>query len=78
MRHNLRVNGARLLSRLRRLAEAGARPDGGVRRLALTEADKEGRDLVVDWMRELGLAVSIDAIGNVVGVRARQRGGPAA
>jgi N-carbamoyl-L-amino-acid hydrolase len=69
MRHNLRVNGARLVSRLQRLAETGARPDGGVCRLALTEADKEGRDLVVGWMRELGLAVSIDAIGNVVGVR---------
>jgi len=69
MRRNLRINGARLSSRLERLAEAGARPDGGVCRLALTEADKEGRDLVVGWMGELGLAVSIDAIGNVMGVR---------
>ncbi len=69
MRHNLRVNGARLASRLQRLAEVGARPDGGVNRLALTEADGQGRDLVVRWMRELGLAVTIDAIGNVVGVR---------
>jgi beta-ureidopropionase / N-carbamoyl-L-amino-acid hydrolase len=55
MRQNLRVNGARLISRLERLAEAGARPDGGVCRLVLTEADREGRDLVVGWMRELGL-----------------------
>ncbi len=77
MRQNLRVNGARLLSRLERLAEAGARPDGGVNRLALTDADRQGRDLVVGWMRELGLAVSIDAIGNVVGVRAgRDKGAP--
>jgi N-carbamoyl-L-amino-acid hydrolase len=77
MRQNLRVNGARLWSRLERLAEAGARPDGGVCRLALTEADKEGRDLVVGWMRELGLDVSIDAIGNVVGVRrGREDGAP--
>ncbi len=67
MRQNLRINGARLLSRLERLAEEGARPDGGVCRLALSDADKAGRDLVVQWMRELGLAVSIDAIGNVVG-----------
>ena len=77
MRHNLRVNGARLQSRLERLAEAGARPDGGVCRLALTEADGQGRDLVVGWMRELGLEVTIDAIGNVVGVRAGPRGGRA-
>lgn len=75
MRHNLRVNGARLASRLERLAEAGARPDAGVSRLALTEADRQGRDIVVGWMRDLGLAVSIDAIGNVVGVRRGLEGG---
>ncbi len=75
MRQNLRINGVRLLSRLQRLAEEGARPDGGVCRLALSDADKAGRDLVVQWMRELGLAVSIDAIGNVVGVRRGQEDG---
>ncbi len=75
MRQNLRINAARLLSRLQRLAEEGARPDGGVCRLALSDADKAGRDLVVQWMRELGLAVSIDAIGNVVGVRRGQEDG---
>jgi len=75
MRQNLRINGARLLSRLQRLAEEGARPDGGVCRLALSDADKAGRDLVVGWMRELGLTVSIDAIGNVVGVRRGEEDG---
>ncbi len=75
MRHNLRVNGARLASRLERLAEVGARLDGGVNRLALTEADGHGRDLVAGWMRDLGLAVTIDAIGNVVGVRRGLQGG---
>ena len=75
MRQNLRINGARLLSRLERLAQEGARPDGGVCRLALSDADKAGRDLVVQWMRELGLAVTIDAIGNVVGVRRGQEDG---
>ena len=75
MRQNLRVNGARLVSRLERLASEGARPDGGVCRLALTEADKAGRDLVVQWMRELGLAVTIDAIGNVVGLRRGEQDG---
>jgi len=75
MRQNLRINGARLLSRLQRLAQEGARPDGGVCRLALSDADKAGRDLVVHWMRELGLAVTIDAIGNVVGLRRGQEDG---
>ncbi len=75
MRQNLRVDGARLSSRLDQLAEMGALPGGGVCRLALTEADKAGRDLVVRWMRELGLAVSIDAVGNVVAIRAGKEDG---
>jgi N-carbamoyl-L-amino-acid hydrolase len=75
MRHNLRVDGARLSSRLAQLAEMGALPGGGVCRLALSDADKAGRDLVVRWMREQGLAVSIDAIGNVVAVRAGKEDG---
>ncbi|HXP96263.1 MAG TPA: Zn-dependent hydrolase, partial [Telmatospirillum sp.] len=49
---------------------------GGVARLALSDADRQGRDLVVGWMKDLGLAVSIDGIGNVVGVRAGQEDGP--
>jgi N-carbamoyl-L-amino-acid hydrolase len=75
MRQNLRINSERLLSRLQRLAHEGARPDGGVCRLALSDADKAGRDLVVQWMRELGLTVSIDAIGNVVGLRRGEEDG---
>ena len=45
-------------------------------RLALTDEDRQGRDLVVDWMRELGLSVSIDQIGNFIGVRAGTDDGP--
>ncbi len=66
----LRINGDRLMRRLMRLAEVGAIDGGGVCRLALTDEDRAGRDLVVGWMRELGLAVTIDRIGNVVGTRA--------
>lgn len=71
----LRINGKRLAARLRELALVGGTPDGGVCRLALTPADKEGRDLVVSWMRELGMKVSTDLIGNVVGVLAGQEDG---
>ncbi len=39
-----------------------------VARLALTDADRDGRDLVVGWMHDLGMQVSTDAVGNVVGV----------
>ena len=65
----LRVDGARLHRRLEELGEIGAvlGPNGerGCARLALTDADREGRDLVVAWMRDLGLDVGIDRIGNV-------------
>ena len=57
----------RLRARLDALAEIGAFQPGGVARLALTDADKDGRDLVVTWMRDLGLRVDIDEIGNVFG-----------
>jgi len=65
----LRVDGRRLLSRLERLAEIGAIEGGGCCRLALTDEDRRGRDLVCGWMRELGLEVSVDPIGNVFGLR---------
>jgi N-carbamoyl-L-amino-acid hydrolase len=64
---DLRVNGARLMDRLMSLAEIGAIDGGGCARLALTDSDRDGRDLVVSWMRDLGLEVTVDAVGNVVG-----------
>ena len=75
-RQLLEINGERLLRRLWDLAEIGPIPGGGNNRLALTDADKEGRDLVVTWMRDLGLDVSIDTIGNVVAVQSDVGHGP--
>ena len=70
----LRVHGDRLWKRLSALGEIGAihGPNGerGNARLALTDADRDGRDLVMGWMRDLGLDVAVDAIGNVVATRA--------
>ncbi|MAP11852.1 MAG: Zn-dependent hydrolase [Gammaproteobacteria bacterium] len=74
--NTLRINGERLLRRLWELGQVGALEGGGVCRLALTDADREGRDLVVRWMRELGLTVTVDCIGNVVGLRAGRIEGP--
>lgn len=62
---SLRIDADRLWASLMALARVGATPKGGVCRLALTDADREGRDLVVRWGRETGLAVTVDAIGNV-------------
>ena len=55
------------MQRIFALAEVGAIEGGGCNRLALTDADRDGRDVVVGWMRDLGLDVAIDAIGNVIG-----------
>ena len=75
-RQLLKINGERLLRRLWDLAEIGPIAGGGNNRLALTDADKQGRDLVVTWMRDLGLDVSIDTIGNVVAVQPDVGQGP--
>ena len=64
----LRVNNGRLMQRLMDLAQIGSIDGGGCARLALTDEDKAGRDLVIAWMQELGLSITIDVIGNVVGV----------
>ena len=64
-----RIDLDRLLGRLDTFNRIGALPGGGNCRLALSDDDRAGRDLLVQWMRELGLAVTIDAIGNIIGVR---------
>ncbi len=70
---DLRVDADRLWQRLAALGEIGAvhGPNGehGNARLALSDADRDGRDLVVGWMRDLGLTVVVDVVGNVVGTR---------
>lgn len=66
----LKINQSRLIGRLEELARVGALDGGGVTRLTFTDADKEGRDLLVRWMRELGLTVQIDRVGNIFGTRA--------
>ena len=63
----VRIDAARLSERLAALAEIGETGDGGCARLALTDADRDGRDLVVTWMRDLGMVVTVDAVGNVTG-----------
>ncbi|MBL8303168.1 MAG: Zn-dependent hydrolase [Ideonella sp.] len=61
---DLRIDGHRLWDSLMALARIGATAKGGVCRLALTDLDRQGRDLVSRWAREAGLSVTIDQIGN--------------
>ncbi len=71
---DLRIDGDRLWARIEALGEIGAvhgeHGELGCARLALTDADRDGRDLVVSWMRDLELDITIDGVGNVVGTRA--------
>lgn len=77
MSSNLRIDIDRLQERLAELAEIGGiAGTEGCARLALTDEDRMGRDLVITWMRDLGLEVTIDVLGNAVGIMAGQVDGP--
>jgi N-carbamoyl-L-amino-acid hydrolase len=66
----VRVNGARLNEHLKALSEFGKNPQGGVSRVAYSEADRQGREYVLSLMRAAKLEVSVDAAGNLIGRRA--------
>lgn len=71
-----RIDIRRLLDRITALAEIGPIAGGGSSRLALTDADRAARGLVTTWMGDLGLTVSIDGIGNVIGMWEIGEGAP--
>jgi N-carbamoyl-L-amino-acid hydrolase len=71
--NGLRINGQRLWGSLMDLARIGATDKGGVRRLALTDLDRQGRDLVVGWLRGTGASVEVDGAGNIFAVRGGHR-----
>jgi N-carbamoyl-L-amino-acid hydrolase len=66
----------RLQSRLAALATIGASEGGGITRLALGDADREARQLVLGLMRELELEIRVDRVGNVFGIRPGIEEGP--
>ncbi|HEY4533885.1 MAG TPA: Zn-dependent hydrolase [Fusobacterium sp.] len=66
--YDYQINRERLLRHLQELGNMGRRNDGELSRLVASDVDKLGRDLVVKWMKELGLDIKIDRIGNVFGV----------
>lgn len=64
----LQLNGSLLLEQIRVLGQLGMDAEhGGRTRIALSDAEKAGRDLLVDWMHVLGLEVQVDRIGNIFG-----------
>ncbi|WP_085674449.1 MULTISPECIES: Zn-dependent hydrolase [unclassified Pseudomonas] len=59
------VDSARLWQSLMDLARLGATAKGGVCRLALTDLDRQARDLFVEWCEAAGCSVSVDGVGNI-------------
>jgi N-carbamoyl-L-amino-acid hydrolase len=66
---NLRINKDRLQERLNRLAEYGKSEQGGMNRVAFSQADKESRPYIVSLMKEAGLEVRVDPAANIIGRR---------
>jgi len=66
----MRINRERLQDSMDRLGRVGETPAGGLTRLALSDEDRRGRALLVEWMRGAGLAVTVDQMGNIFGLRA--------
>jgi len=67
---DVRVNGDRVNAHLAALAEFGKNPQGGVSRVAYSEADRAARTVVMDWMRAAKLEPNVDFAGNIIGRRA--------
>ncbi|UOD49491.1 Zn-dependent hydrolase [Orrella daihaiensis] len=66
----VKISSERLYQSLMDLAKIGATSKGGNCRLALTPLDGQGRDLVTAWMREAGMTITVDQVGNIFARRA--------
>ena len=67
---NLGIDGNRLWDSIMEMAKIGATEKGGNCRLALTDLDKQGRDLFVRWCEEAGCTIKVDKTGNIFARRA--------
>lgn len=63
--NNQTINQGRLWASLMEMAKIGATEKGGCCRLALTDIDKQGRDLFISWCVEEGCSIHIDKMGNI-------------
>lgn len=71
----LRINGARINAHLAELSKFGRNPQGGVSRVAYSDADRDGRAYLMQLMRDATLAVSVDTAGNIWGKRPGSQAG---
>ncbi|HET7056836.1 MAG TPA: M20 family metallo-hydrolase, partial [Thermomicrobiales bacterium] len=76
MQQPLSINVDRLHASLAELARIGATPAGGVTRLALSDEDRQARDLLCTWLRDAGLDPNVDDVGNISAIRPGRDAGP--
>jgi N-carbamoyl-L-amino-acid hydrolase len=74
--NTMKINSSRLLENIERYAQIGKMGRIGVERIALSQEDKLARDLLREQMEAAGLVVSIDQIGNMIGIRAGKKDVP--
>ena len=68
---DIRINTERLENSLKEMGRMGFTPEtGGRNRLALSDGDKAGRDLLCKWINESGFELRVDEIGNIFAVLA--------
>ncbi len=65
----VRASAERMEQRIQELSEFGANAEGGVSRVAFSEADIEGREYIKGLMNQAGLEVRLDTAGNIIGKR---------
>src|SRR5262249_30194616 len=65
MLSNIKINQDRLWDSIMEMAKIGATAKGGCNRLALTDLDREARDLFISWCKDAGCTISIDGMGNI-------------
>ena len=70
------ADASRISDDLRQIGLIGALPSGGVTRPGYTPLERQAHELVAGWLRQLGLTVRVDAIGNTIAERAGRRSGP--
>ena len=75
---NQRIDGTRLWDTLMEIAQIGATPKGGVKRITLTDEDRRGRDRFRAWCEAVGLTVRVDSMGNMFARRDGPRSQPPA
>lgn len=63
------INAQRLQGTLEKLSEFGRNPEGGVTRLGFSETDLAARQYAIGLMKQAGLQVRIDPVGNIFGRR---------